>query len=120
MLRHRSVRLRIIVLVLVPVIALIGLYGLVLSLTLGSYVSLRQAELVRGEVQDPVSAIQLQVSRERLVALEYLADPSNSQLRKLLAQESKSDNAITSFTNIATTVLDQGSSSEQHAIKTWS
>ena len=120
MLRHRSVRLRIIVLVLVPVIALIGLYGLVLSLTLGSYVSLRQAELVRGEVQDPVSAIQLQVSRERLLALEYLADPSNSQLRKLLAQESKSDNAITSFTNIATTVLDQGSSSEQHAIKTWS
>src|ERR1700722_892128 len=120
MLRHRSVRLRIIVRALVPVIALIGLYGLVLSLTLGSYVCLRQAELVRGEVQDPVSAIQWQVSRERLLALEYLADPSNSQLRKLLAQESKSDSAITAFTNIASTALTQGSASEQRAIKAWS
>src|SRR3984957_6145919 len=120
MLRHRSVRLRIILLVLCPVIAVIGLYGLVLSLTVGSYLSLRQAERVRGEVQDPVSAIQLQVSKERLLALEYLADPTNPQLGKLLAQESKSDSAITAFTNIASTALTQGSASEQRAIKAWS
>jgi anti-sigma regulatory factor (Ser/Thr protein kinase) len=120
MLRHRSVRLRIIVLVLVPVVALIGLYGLVLTLTMGSYISLRQAERVRGEVQDPVSAVQLQVSKERLLALDYLADPTNPELGKLLAQESKSDNAITAFTNIATTVLAQGSGSEQHAVTAWS
>jgi len=44
MLRRRSIRMRIIVLVLVPVIALIGLYAVALALTLNSFLTVDQAD----------------------------------------------------------------------------
>ncbi len=89
MLRRRSVRMRIVVLVLVPVVALIGLYGVVLSLTLGSLFSFQQGSRVGNEVTTPVSNVQLQVSVERALALQYLADPTHARLAKLLGQEPK-------------------------------
>jgi anti-sigma regulatory factor (Ser/Thr protein kinase) len=120
MLRRRSVRLRIIVLVLVPVFALIGLYGLVLTLTMGNYLSLRQAEGVRAQVTIPVSTVQLDLSKERLIALQYLADPSRHELGQLLAQEVKADGAITTFRTISARVVGHASIGERRAIRTWS
>src|ERR1700689_2938647 len=120
MLRRRSVRLRIIVLVLVPVIALIGLYGLVLTLTMGNYLSLRQAEGVRAQVTIPVSNVQLDLSKERLIALQYLADPSHDELGQLLAQEAKADGAITTFSATSAHVVTHASIGERRAIRTWS
>jgi anti-sigma regulatory factor (Ser/Thr protein kinase) len=120
MLRRRSVRLRIIVLVLVPVIALVGLYGLVLTLTMGNYLSLRQAEGVRAQVTIPVSNVQLDLSKERLIALQYLADPSHDELGQLLAQEAKADGAITTFSATSAHVVTHASIGERRAIRTWS
>ncbi|HUC59623.1 MAG TPA: ATP-binding protein [Streptosporangiaceae bacterium] len=120
MLRRRSVRLRIIVLVLVPVIALVSLYGLLLSLSLNSLISLREAETVRGEVTTPVTNIQLEVSRERMYALEYLARPNHYRLSLLLTAESKSDYAISRYDSITAAALSKGVQSERIAIRTWS
>jgi anti-sigma regulatory factor (Ser/Thr protein kinase) len=94
MLRRRSVRLRIIVLVLVPVIALIGLYATVLALTLGSVASLRAAASVRDQVTKPLSSTQLQLSAERAIALQYLANPTHGWLLAYLDQEPKTDTAV--------------------------
>ncbi len=100
MLRRRSVRLRIVVLVLVPVIALIGLYGVVLSLTLGTLLSLRQGARVGAEVTTPVSRVQVAVGTERLLALEYLADPTHARLVSFLGQEPKTDVAVRAFLDV--------------------
>jgi hypothetical protein len=80
MLRRRSIRTRITVLVLVPVIALICLYVVALSLTLSSYLSLLRAASVRNAVTNPITNVQLQLSTERGLALQYLADPSHTRL----------------------------------------
>jgi hypothetical protein len=47
MLRRRSIRLRIIVLVLVPVVTLLGLYTEVLNLTVSNLLTLRQQAAIR-------------------------------------------------------------------------
>ena len=72
MLRRRSIRLRILVLVLVPVIALIGLYSVVLDLTVGQLFSLRQATTVRQQITSPTTALQAQLATERWLALRFL------------------------------------------------
>src|SRR5215469_15155400 len=97
MLRRRSIRMRIIVLVLVPVIALIALYAVALSLTLSSFISLSHSADVRNEVTNPVTDVQLQLSAERGFALQYLADPTHARLLALLTQEPKTDAAVNGF-----------------------
>jgi anti-sigma regulatory factor (Ser/Thr protein kinase) len=112
--------LRIIVLVLVPVIALIGLYGLLLSLSLNSLVSLREAETVRGEITTPVTNVQLQVSRERMDALAYLANPTHYRLGVLLTQEARADSTIETYDNVTAVALAKGVQGERVAIRNWS
>jgi anti-sigma regulatory factor (Ser/Thr protein kinase) len=117
MLRRRSVRFRIVVLVLVPVIALIGLYATVLALTIGSVASFRAAASVRQQVTRPLSNAQLQLSAERALALLYLADPTHVRLLEYLAQEPKTDTAIREFNAAATAVSVKSSAGEQRALR---
>jgi hypothetical protein len=97
MLRRRSIRLRIIVLVLVPVVGLIGLYAEVLNLTLGKVLTLRQEASIRELVALPVADVQRQLGNERGLALQYLARPGHGDLRVLLNQGTKTDAAIRRF-----------------------
>jgi len=101
MLRRRSIRLRIVVLVLVPVVALIGLYAVALSLTLSNFLSLKQAANVRNQVANPAAFVQLQLSKERGLALRYLANPTYSRLLLLLGQEPATDAAIRGYLDAA-------------------
>ncbi len=119
MLRRRSIRTRIIVLVLVPVIALIGLYAVALSLTLSSYLSLVQAGNVKNAITNPATNVQFQLSTERGLALEYLADPSHPRLLDLLAEEPETDAAINAFTTTAAQAHSDASPGERRAIQTW-
>ena len=94
MLRRRSIRLRIIVLVLVPVVALLGLYAEVLNLTLGNVLTLKQEAAIRQLVALPVADVQNQLAKERTLAL---AVPGQARARRphlLLKQEAKTDVAI--------------------------
>ena len=79
MLRRRSIRLRIIVLVLVPVVTLLGLYAEILNLTVNNLLTLRQEAAIRQLVALPVSDVQNQLGKERTLALEYLARPGNAR-----------------------------------------
>jgi anti-sigma regulatory factor (Ser/Thr protein kinase) len=117
MLRRRSVRFRIIVLVLVPVLALIGLYATVLALTLGSVAALRAATHVRSQVTRPLTNAELQLSSERAFALLYLADPTHVRLLEFVNQEPKTDTAIRRFNAAAAFVAPKSSTGEQRALR---
>jgi anti-sigma regulatory factor (Ser/Thr protein kinase) len=117
MLRRRSVRFRIIVLVLVPVLALIGLYATVLALTLGSVAALRAATHVRSQVTRPLTNAELQLSSERAFALLYLADPTHVRLLEFVNQEPRTDTAIRRFNAAAAFVAPKSSVGEQRALR---
>jgi signal transduction histidine kinase len=120
MLRRRSIRLRIIVLVLVPVIALLGLYAEVLNLSLGKVLTLRQEAAIRQLVALPVTNVQRQLANERGFALRYLASPGHSDLKQLLGQEKKTDAAISRFgTAVRTALNSRPASKEKHAFLSW-
>ncbi len=98
-LRHRSIRLRVGVLIAVPVLCLLALYGFVASITLGSAVTQQHAKSLRNEVADPVTAFQQQVAAERALALLSLANPTNTQVAsKLGNQESTTASALRAMT----------------------
>jgi signal transduction histidine kinase len=120
MLRRRSIRLRIIVLVLVPVIGLIGLYAEVLNLTVGKVLTLRQEASIRELVALPVADVQMQLGNERGLALQYLARPGHDDLTALLRQKAKTDAAIRRFGTAVTRALDsEPVAKEQQAFLSW-
>jgi signal transduction histidine kinase len=98
-LRHRSIRLRVGVLITVPVLCLLALYGFVVSITLGSAVSQKHATTLRTDVANPVANFQRQVAQERADALLHLANPTNTQVASALGvQESATQRALGSLT----------------------
>src|SRR5215470_17867245 len=108
MLRRRSIRLRIIVLVLVPVLALLGLYVVVLNLTLGKLLTLKQEASVRQLVALPVAHVQVQLGKERTLAVQYLAIPGHGDLKQLLLQEHRTDASIRAYRGAVQTALNSG------------
>jgi signal transduction histidine kinase len=120
MLRRRSIRLRIIVLVLVPVIGLIGLYAEVLNLTVGKVLTLRQEASIRELVALPVANVQRQLASERALALQYLARPGHDDLKALLKQKTNTDAAIRRFGTAVNRALDGGPvAKERSAFLSW-
>src|SRR5689334_5381948 len=120
MLRRRSIRLRIIVLVLVPVIGLIGLYAEVLNLTLGKVLTLRQEASIRKQVTLPVANVQRELGNERADALAFLARPGKNDLHVLATQGAKTDLAISKFGAAVERALASGPApKERGAFLTW-
>ncbi|HUB43054.1 MAG TPA: nitrate- and nitrite sensing domain-containing protein [Streptosporangiaceae bacterium] len=98
-LRHRSIRLRVGVLITVPVLCLLALYGFVVSITLGSAVSQKHATTLRNDVANPVANFQDEVASERADALLSLADPTNTGVAsKLGVQESATQRTLAALT----------------------
>jgi hypothetical protein len=120
MLRRRSIRLRIVVLVLVPVLGLLGLYAEVLSLTVGKVLTLRQEASIRELVVVPVANVQRQLANERGLALQYLAKPGRGDLGLLLKQKTRTDAAIGRFRTAVDRALDSDPvAKERRAFLNW-
>jgi methyl-accepting chemotaxis protein len=120
MLRRRSIRLRIVVLVLVPMVALLGLYAELLNLTLGHLLTLRQEASIRQLVSLPVTNVQNQLAKERTLALQYLASPSVGNLGLLAAQESNTNSSIDRFRTAVKAALGSGPvPRERNAFLSW-
>ncbi len=120
MLRRRSIRLRIIVLVLVPVVGLLGLYAEVLTLTVSKVLTLRQEASIRNLVALPVADVQRQLASERGFALAYLARPGHGDLKVLVKQGTKTDKAITDFSTAVQRALASGPpAKERQAFLSW-
>jgi signal transduction histidine kinase len=97
--RHRSIRLRVFLLVAIPILFLTGLYAFVADLTVGNAVSLARSRTVKNVIATPTTNLQVALNTERGLALVYLAKPSSRLLAELSALEAKTNNALQAFKN---------------------
>ncbi len=95
--RLRSVRTRILLLVLVPVLSLVGIYAFALSTTARDAVNLAKANTVKNTVGNPVAAFMAQVTTERTLAILYMSAPTGANLARLELQETKTNTVITNL-----------------------
>ena len=119
-LRHRSIRLRVGLLIAVPVLCLLALYGFVASITLGSAVTQQHARSLKDSLAVPVSSFQQQVAKERYLALLSLANPTNTQVASELGvQEGSTQHALTALTAALTApdITSNAGAAERAAIK---
>ena len=120
-LRHRSIRLRVGLLIALPVLCLLALYGFVAGITLGSAVTQQHARSLKNDLADPVAAFQTQLATERHFALLSLANPTNTQVASALGlQESKTQQVLAALNSALTApaVTSYASASEKAAIAT--
>jgi signal transduction histidine kinase len=92
--RLRSVRTRILLLVLVPVLSLIGIYVFAIGSTASNAVNLSRANSVKNALGLPMAAFMAQLSTERLLAIVYMSSPSGANLAKLNVQETKTNAVV--------------------------
>ena len=100
--RIRSVRKRIMLLVLVPMLSLLGLYALATSLTGAEALNLNRARTLKAATSTPVGNFLGQVDAERLFAMIYLSAPAPANRAKLVAVET-STNHVTAALRAALT-----------------
>jgi signal transduction histidine kinase len=97
-LRHRSIRLRVGILIVVPVLCLIALYGFVASLTLGNALQEAHAKALKDQLLTPLGTFETQLYKERHLAVLMLAQPSSTALSSALGkQENTTQQAFSAF-----------------------
>ena len=119
--RHRSIGLRVGLLIAVPALSLVLLYAFVASLTLSNALTQTRSNSVRNDVGNPVAFFQLQVAAERGVAVLSLAAPGSQQVaRELRSQETATNKSLAqlqaAFSSPAVTA--SASSAELAAMRT--
>jgi signal transduction histidine kinase len=92
-LRLRSVRQRILLLVLVPVLSLIGLYAYSTAVFSTQAINLARTLVLKNSTAQPAGNFYGAVGRERPLALVYLARPTADALNQLKAAELKTQAA---------------------------
>ena len=90
-LRLRSIRQRIFLLTLVPVLSLIALYVFATFLTARGALTLSEATTIKNVTGVPTGAFLSQIDAERPLAIVYLSSPSGANLASLQVQQSKTD-----------------------------
>jgi signal transduction histidine kinase len=98
-LRLRSIRTRIFLLVLIPVLSLIALYGFATFLTARGALNLGQASTIKSATGEPIGAFLSQVDAERPLALVYLSAPTGANLAVLQVQQNKTTLAAAAMSN---------------------
>ena len=84
-LRVRSVRTKILLLTLVPMLSLFGLYLFATSITAKDAINLARASSIKSATGEPIGAFLAQIDAERPLAMVYLAAPTSSDLTALRA-----------------------------------
>ena len=90
-LRLRSIRQRIVLLVLVPVLSLIALYVFATFLTARGAINLSQATTIKTATGQPAGALLSELDAERPLAMVYLSSPTGANLAVLQVQQNKTD-----------------------------
>ena len=88
-LRLKSIRQRILLLVLVPVLSLIGLYIFATSITATAAINLARSDTLKDATGVPVGDFLSAVDAERPLAMIYLSSPTGTNLAALRAQEAR-------------------------------
>jgi signal transduction histidine kinase len=85
--RMRSVRKRILLLALVPLLSLFGLYVFTTSITARNAINLARADTLKNATGQPTGVFEGEIQAERLLAVVYLAAPTPENQAKLAAVE---------------------------------
>jgi signal transduction histidine kinase len=94
-LRHRSIRLRIGILIGIPVLFLVLLYAFTANLTLGNALTQTRAKELRADLVNQLTAVQQQAAIECSVALLSLAAPNDTQVTgQLTIEEAATSKAL--------------------------
>ncbi|MFC9753893.1 nitrate- and nitrite sensing domain-containing protein [Streptomyces sp. NPDC056921] len=93
-LRPRTVRAKIISLLMVPVVSLLALWGFATVTTAQDVARLRQLERVDGEVRAPMSTAVAALQSERREAMLQSAAPSSTQAALLERRAGRTDKAL--------------------------
>ncbi len=119
-LRHRSIRLRVGILIVVPVLCLIGLYAFAASITLGSALTQSHAKAVRSDLLNPVANFQAAVATERHLAILSLANPTSTQFASEVGMQENNTRKTLDVLRLAVQspqVADNASAGEHRAIQ---
>jgi signal transduction histidine kinase len=115
-LRHRSIRLRIVLLVAVPILSLVGLYAFAATITASDALNLARSRTLKDTIGTPVGNLEIQIDLERIQAVNYLADPTPSNLAALRAQEAKTEQSQKAFTDAVNSAASNAIPAEKQAI----
>jgi signal transduction histidine kinase len=115
-LRSLSIRLRILLLVAIPILSLIGLYAYAATTTASNAINLSRSRTLKDTIGTPTGNFEAQVDAERLLAVAYLAAPVPSNLATLRAQEAKTDATENAFKNAAANATGNSSAAGRQAI----
>ena len=116
--RLRSIRTRILLLVLVPVLSLVGVYAFAVSTTARDAVNLARANTVKNATGDPTGAFLAQLDNERTLAIVYLSAPTGANLAKLELQETRTNVAAAALRRalLSGATMNNASPAEEQAI----
>ena len=114
-LRHRSIRLRIFLLVAVPILSLVGLYVFAATITASDALNLARSRTLKDTIGTPVGNLETQIDLERMQAVVYLAAPVPSNLKALHAQEAKTEQSQKAFTDAVNSAASSAGPAEKQA-----
>jgi signal transduction histidine kinase len=112
-LRRRSIRLRIFLLVAIPIVSLMGLYAFAATITAFDAINLARSTTLKNTIGTPTGNLEAAVDAERLVAVVYLAAPAPSNLAGLKAQERKTEQAQAAFKAAAAATMNSSPSAQE-------
>jgi signal transduction histidine kinase len=115
-LRRWSIRMRIFLLVAIPILSLIGLYVFTATTTASNAISLTRSRTVKNTIATPIGALVTSLDTERLTAVIYLATPVPQDLRALDAVEHKTDQTVAGYKAAAAAALGSASPAEAQAL----
>jgi signal transduction histidine kinase len=117
-LRRRSIRLRIFLLVVIPILSLIGMYAFAATITASDAISLSRSKSVFNTISLPSGLMESALDSERVYAVVYLADPAPLDRAALQAQEQKTDRSVAGFKAAAGAAAGSESTPEKQAFAT--
>ena len=96
-LRRRSVLLRVGLLVLVPLVLLVGLFGYTVTTSVSGALTLIRSKDVMDDLGPPVASLQQALTRERAQMIVYWARPTPAARAALQRQQAATDRAVASL-----------------------
>src|SRR5579859_719781 len=116
--RLRSVRKRILVLALVPVLSLIGIYTFYTSVSARAAINLARAGTLKAQTTVPEGSILVALNTERPAAMVYLAAPTPANQAAFTAEVLKTTHAVAAarVAMMSPQTTSNASPGEQHAI----
>jgi signal transduction histidine kinase len=115
-LRSLSIRLRILLLVAIPILSLIGVYAFAATTTASDAINLSRSRTLKDTIGTPTGNYEAQIDTERLLAVAYLAAPVSSNLATLRAQETKTVAAEDAFKKAVGNVIGNASPGVKQAV----